>query len=327
MAVLTTSRGEVSNIFQLIGTKEDDITKSISWALANCPVFLNNVLQDLLKINIDAEDVIIKFQTSEKDKGRTDLEITDDVNFHIIIEAKRGWNLPGYDQLNLYSQRESLRKSKAKHKILVTMSECCDSFAKISLPGDNINGIPLLHLSWKRICRIAEQSRVGSNHAEKRLLDELVDYLGVVGTMQNKESNWVYVVSLGAGYPEKCSLSWRDIVNKRGMYFHPVGNHWPEVPPNYIAFRYDGELKSIHHIDDFIVTQNLHEDIPEMPDNVEKQKYYIYKLGPAIYPPKKTPNGPKVLMSARRWAMLDLLLTANTITEACIETDKRMQQN
>lgn len=86
--------GEVKSIFQLIGTHEDDITKSIAWALCNCSVFLKQIIANLLGIDVDPDKVRIKYQESEKDKGRTDLELTDDNLFYIIIEAKRGWILP-----------------------------------------------------------------------------------------------------------------------------------------------------------------------------------------------------------------------------------------
>lgn len=35
---------EVTSVFQLIGTLEDDITKSIAWALCNCPIFLKKII-------------------------------------------------------------------------------------------------------------------------------------------------------------------------------------------------------------------------------------------------------------------------------------------
>ena len=44
---------EVTSVFQLIGTLEDDITKSIAWALCNCPIFLKKIIYDVLKIDVD----------------------------------------------------------------------------------------------------------------------------------------------------------------------------------------------------------------------------------------------------------------------------------
>ena len=160
---------EVTSVFQLIGTFEDDITKSIAWALCNCPIFLKKIICDVLKIDVDPSKVRIKYQESEKNKGRTDLEITDDDLFYIIIEAKRGWILPGKDQLTLYSKRRNLVQSSAKHKAIVSMSECSDTYANSYLEIKQANGIPIMHLPWKRIYELAENSISESNNAQKNL--------------------------------------------------------------------------------------------------------------------------------------------------------------
>ena len=105
---------EINSIFQLIGNLENDITKSIAWALARCPEFLKAVIYEAISLEIDSKNVRIKYQEFEKGKGITDLEITDDFSFYIIIEAKSGWILPGAKQLTLYSQRRNFyRKSSS----------------------------------------------------------------------------------------------------------------------------------------------------------------------------------------------------------------------
>ena len=71
-------------------------------------IFLENIISDLLGIAIVPENVVIRFQESEADKGRTDLELTDNKQFYIIIEAKKGWGLPQSDQLTMYSQRKNI---------------------------------------------------------------------------------------------------------------------------------------------------------------------------------------------------------------------------
>lgn len=202
---------KVTSVFQLIGMLEDDITKSIAWALCNCPVFLKKIIDEVLNIYIDPSKVRIKYQESEKDKGRTDLELTDDL-FYVIIEAKKGWILPGKDQLSLYSQRRSLVQSSAKHKVIMSMSECSDTYANSYLPIKQANGIPIMHLPWKRIYELAENSISESNNLQKNLLRELMKYLGGLMTMQTQESNWVFVVSLGTSKPGSCDLTWIEIV-------------------------------------------------------------------------------------------------------------------
>lgn len=315
---------KVTSVFQLIGMLEDDITKSIAWALCNCPVFLKKIIDEVLNIYIDPSKVRIKYQESEKDKGRTDLELTDDL-FYVIIEAKKGWILPGKDQLSLYSQRRSLVQSSAKHKVIMSMSECSDTYANSYLPIKQANGIPIMHLPWKRIYELAENSISESNNLQKNLLRELMKYLGGLMTMQTQESNWVFVVSLGTSKPEDCDLTWIEIVQNNMKYFHPLGgNGWPKEPPNYIAFRYYGQLQSIHHIEDYVVTKKLHDEIPEMPDKVEGYDFFVYKLGPAIVPTKEVKTG-NIYASGRKWAMLDTLLTADTIADACNISKARME--
>jgi hypothetical protein len=38
-------------------------------------------------------------------------------------------------------------------------------------------------------------------------------------------------------------------------------------PPNYIGFRYEGRLQSVHHIDSFKIVHNLATDNPLWPEN------------------------------------------------------------
>lgn len=324
MAELLAGGSNVSSVFQLIGKLENDITKSIAWVLANCPFFLRDFINELFAINVDGDKVLIRYQHYENGKGITDLEITDNELFYIIIEAKRGWILPGADQINLYSKRKDLCRSNVKHKAIVTMSECSSIYAASHLPFTQINNIPVIHIPWSRVFELADISRKLSNNSEKLLLDELKEYLRGIMTMQTKESNWVYIVSLASSKPNDCNLTWIDIVNAKNKYFHPVGeNGWPKEPPNYIAFRYYGRLQSIHHIEGYVVTDNLHTEIPEMPDYVESTNFYVYTLGPAIVPTKIVKTG-KIYASGRKWAMLDTLFICDTIADACNLSKARM---
>ena len=98
------------------------------------------------------------------------------------------------------------------------------------------------------------------------------------------------------------------------------------TPPNYIAFRYSGALKAIHHIDEAVMTKDLSDIAPGiLPPFPVADPHFLYSLGPAIHPHRRVPAGPKVLRSNRVWAALDLLLTSSSITEAMLESKKRRE--
>ena len=317
MGELTAYGSQVTSVFQLIGTLENDITKSIAWAFCQCSSFSKLVFDELFGIDCNPDNILISYQQWEAKKGITDLEITDNDLFYVIIEAKRGWVLPGSEQLTLYSERKSLTDIQAKNKAIITMSECSDDYAAAYLPFKCINGIPIKHLSWKHLYEIAVGATGQSSFAERRILKELTNYLGRIMTVQEKTSNWVFVVSLSYTKAEGSNLSYVDIVEKKGKYYHPFGvRGWPKEAPNYIAFRYDGRLQSIHHIEDYVITKRIHDIIPELPDEEWETSHFVYTLGPAIKPSKTVKTG-NIYASGRKWAMLDLLLTSDTIAEAC----------
>lgn len=324
MATLESYGKEIHSIFQLLGDKENDITLSMSWALAKCSEFLKALIISITGIAPPNDDISILNQRYDANTGITDIEITDFQTFHMIIEAKRGWILPSADQLTKYSLRSDFQNSPCGKKYIVTMSECTHPYADAYLPFHEINQIPVKHISYREIYQMAKAVRPVSNNEEKHLLDEFCEYLKGLMTMQKLDSNMVYVVALGTQTPEHCSLTWIDIVQRYGKYFCPVGgNGWPKEPPNYIAFRYYGQLQAIHHIDGYTVTRNLHDEIPEMPDEIWDTNHYVYQLGPAIRPNKVVKTG-KIFRNGRVWAMLDTLLTCDTISEARDLTQARL---
>ena len=133
--------------------------------------------------------------------------------------------------------------------------------------------------------------------------------------MQPQESNWVYVLALAQGSPNGWNISWIDIVKEKLKYFHPLGGRgWPKVPPNYIAFRYNGRLQSIHHIESYTVFTNPHQEIPEITSE-EWGPHFLYFLGPAMKPSKEIKTG-KIYPNGRVWCMLDTLLVCDTVAEA-----------
>jgi hypothetical protein len=344
MSTLTAYGYEITNVFQLMGMLENDITKSIAWGMVNSPKFLNRIINELISkipgmnsnLRINSKEVLFLFQEYEKNYGITDLEITDNKNFYFIIEAKKGLNLPEINQLSLYSQRGKINKSQVKHKAIFSMSACSDQFAGIFLLKNNaqniniqvdytnktINNITVRHLPWKTIYEIADSAKKDSALNEKKLLEELIEYIGGLMKMQSRESNWVYIVSLSNDSAFGTEITWMDVVEKYNRYFHPLGTGgWPKEPINYIAFRYNGKLQSIHYIDDYVISDNLNNQIPNMPNQTLNSPYLVYTLGPAII--RKNVKTGNIVRATRRWAMLDALLTEDTIYDACELSNKR----
>ncbi|MBC9785528.1 hypothetical protein H1S01_13555 [Heliobacterium chlorum] len=321
MANLYLHNREVNSVFQLLGDHENDISYSVAWGLSQCPAFLREFLFNVIQWQGPVNEVEIRMQQHEHDKGFTDIEIVLQGHFHLIIEAKRGWNLPTTAQLQKYSTRDSFVKSLAPIKRLVVLSECSKAYAALYVPN-TINGFQVDSISWKDVFQFSSNAYSSGTNAEKRLLQELNVYLGGLMTMQKKDSNLVYVVSIGQGNPDGWALSWRDIVNVKQKYFHPVGgNGWPKEPPNYIAFRYDGKLQSIHYVQGYDVVKNMSTIFPEA-KNEDWEPHFVYHLGPAFAPNKEVKTG-NIYPTGRVWCMLDTLLTCDTISEARDLTKQR----
>lgn len=319
MADLYIFNDKIESIFQLLGQKENDISYSVGYAFSNCRHFLQKFLQHIkIKTPFDPDKIKIRLQAHEKDKGFTDFEIIQDNEFHIVVEAKRGWNFPSKDQLDKYATRLSFAASTAKDKRIIVFNESIPAFTKTHFGITAIRTIPVEVVSWSDIQKIASSSKSIGRDTENRLLKELNIYLDKISSMQKIDSNWVYVVSLGSGIPDKWSISWQDIVNKQSKYFHPVGGSkggWPAEPPNYIAFRYGGKLQSIHHIEKYEVFTDPSLHFKTIPKGTW-DPHYLYHLGPAIRPTHEVKAGKKIIRSMRVWAMLDLLLTSETIQDA-----------
>lgn len=169
-------------------------------------------------------------------------------------------------QLELYAARAPLTERQTPLRRLVVLSECSPEYARLYLPDEEIDGVPVVHLSWRELSGLATRARRAGAPAEKRLLDDLNGYLRGLMTMQQVDSNWVYVVVLSHDQAPGWDCSWVEIVTRYHTYFHPAGAGWPKQPPNYIAFRFDGQLQSIHHIESYEVVRSL---IGKHPGNID----------------------------------------------------------
>jgi hypothetical protein len=323
MSNLYLHKQPVKSIFNLLGKTENAITSSLGWALSSSPELLRKFLKKVTSVtrHYNVDRLVVSLQEFRKKSGITDIEIRDEdcgENLHVIIEAKRGWDLPSKKQLKKYVPR--FRQTKAQAPVIVTMSECSEDYAH-EYGVKDVNGIPVRHISWSDVNSLS-QTKSGT-HAEKHLMQQLRNYLSTIVNMQQQESNWVYVVSLSHTEWAK-GLSFIQTVEKRRRYFHPTGGAggFPKEPPNYIGFRYGSVLQSIHHIESWEVFKNFHKHFPESPDWEENKTFFLYRLGPPIRPTHTVKSG-KVVRALRVWAMLDLLLTCATISDARDASDKR----
>jgi hypothetical protein len=90
--------------------------------------------------------------------------------------------------------------------------------------------IPIVPVSWGELAQLLSDHRCDCTVNQRFLVDELLNYLRRIITMQQADSNWVFVVALSERTPEGWGISWIDIVAKELRYFHPVGKRLPPPP-------------------------------------------------------------------------------------------------
>ncbi len=317
MTVITIHGRSVHTVFDLLGQRENDLTYALGWGLANAPELTRSFLADLYGFDV-GEPTLISLQESGGDRGYTDIELVTE-NAHLVIEAKRGWVVPTVAQLARYVPRLAL----SPNPMLVALTECSRAFARRRLPAD-VGGVAVKHCSWAHLVKITDEAGRRGRHAERRLVAELGRYLRGVMTMQDVTSNSTYVVALSQKTPPGWTISLRDVVLQKARYFHPygAGGGWPTVPPNYLAFRWNGHVQQINHVEGYVVVDDLHGAVEEIPAGDASISHIVYRLGPPIHLPQPLPSGTNY-WDSRLWVALDLLLTSATLQEALAATKAR----
>jgi hypothetical protein len=311
---LTRYGKEVSSVFDLLGRDENDLTAALGFTLARSPRLLHLMLQRL-GLHLDDEDVVVRLETRD-DHGRTDLEI-DSGNHLIIIEAKRGWLVPGETQLTKYAPRVAAYGSGA----LVSLSAATEQWAGQTLPIA-VQGVPVIHLPWEGVRLDLAAARTAVRGRERVWLDEFQDYLRKAIKMRDPADCWTYCVVISNNRPGNGGpRTFRDFVTGEGCYFHPYGwgKGWPRTPPNFLAFRWDGQVQQIHRVTRAEVIPNLQARWPNIPQADDTGRpHAVYYLGPQL-PGTPIPNGARY-RAQRRWVILDYLLSSPTLREALHQT-------
>ncbi|MFL7024241.1 hypothetical protein BCS58_08010 [Enterovibrio norvegicus] len=325
MSELALFNNECKTVFGLNGFDEDSATYALGWTLNKSPTLLNLFLSNIfVSLPFDVEKVSIDLQKSDG-KSFTDIEIKQQSVFHIIVEAKKGWVLPGNEQLEKYRSRFDADDGNyvEASRVFVSMSAASEEYASRRLDGD-IGGYPLTHLSWKSVVGLIEKAgSTTKSVTEKLWLGECQEHLKGYISMTNPTSNLAYCVVLSKNCVGEGEYTWVDVVEKDLSYFHPVGiKGWPVNPPNYIAFRKDGALMSVHRINEYKVVSNVREENDNWP--VTEGDHFVYKLGSPMKPEKPLKNG-KIYATGRVWCALDTLLSGDyaSIADARDETQRR----
>ncbi|HZR59048.1 MAG TPA: hypothetical protein VFA74_19430 [Terriglobales bacterium] len=323
MARLLLYGRDVPTIFNAVrgfGLLENDMTRAVGWALAKCDFFRTEFVRTLAKVDSGGSaEVVLSLQSHKSESGITDIELELDGQFHMIVEAKRGWELPSRQQLEMYGLR--LVPGAFPCKVLVALTDATPEHAAVHLECRSVSGIPVIPFSWGELLKLVQKSQNSRNLKERYIMGELVNYLRDLATLQDIHSNLVWVAPLKDETPQGWHVSWIDIVWKKLRYFHPLSRNFPKVPPNYFAFRYLGKLQSIHHVERYELVPDAHAVIPEIPAG-EIIDHMVYTLGSPFRPEHEVKLG-------NRWGpahcqcMIDTLFTCKTLEEAVNLTKSR----
>ena len=219
----------MTNIFELIGSNEDDLTASLGWCLTKCPKFLKE-FADHFNMPALTDAASINLQVADK-AGRTDIETWAPAQAVAIIEAKVGFTLPSLDQLSKYADRESFQSDPANRKSIIVISDYEAEVArKLTDTPRSISGIDVQYLAWGKIISLINMAIEGSNAAQKRLLNQYKDYLETHVTTKNINSNEVWITSLSTNAFGNHGLTFIDYVEKERTYFHPIRKGYPSTP-------------------------------------------------------------------------------------------------
>lgn len=314
---------EVESVFALKRDNENSITYALGWSLSQSSALLAALGEDLFGRPIEFDDARVGLQQSGQDGGFTDVEIISPSVPHTIIEAKRNWELPGKAQLRKYVPR--IKKETGRGGLIVSLSAASQAYAADKLPNE-LGGVRVKHRSWDDLSKIVSDAYGRTTRFGERLwLHQLQKHLRGYILMRDMKDNTVFVVSLSSkAINEGDNLyTWVDVVEKDGKYFHPVGNRWPVIPPNYIGFRLGGRLRSVHHIESYEVVTDLSRKNRRWPGT--DKDHFVYKLGPGMQPAKEIKNG-KIFPNGRYWCAIDTLLSGRfkTISDARDETNRRL---
>jgi len=313
----------VETIFDLLGHDENDMTAALGWCLARSPALMASFMAQVADGAVPTKPVVELQRHEAEDGGFTDVEVRSP-EVHIVVEAKRGWALPSEAQMHRYDAR--FADFAAERQAFVVLNPLVDAVVRRRLATwSPPHPVQPVVLGWSRVVGLADRaSRLGTRE-DRLFVQQLAAYIRGVADMRDTNTNSVHVVSLTRnvweGWPS--DLSPVDEVEKHRVYHYPTrGGNYPKIVPNYMGFRYDGKLQSIHHVDDYVVVDSPFGLIPGAPKLEWEEPAYLLRLGPPFGPNHEVRTGVGIFRAAPVTADLDLL-TCQTVSEARDATKAR----
>ena len=156
MAKLTAHGREVSTFFDLLGRDENAMTASLGWVLYRCNGFVQELVKSFGFAEGCSEHLFIRLQEHSEGTGVTDIELHDYGKFRIVVEAKRGFNIPSTKQLEKYAKRLKESEDTKAEKLLVVLAESDRDghWLKKNTPTE-VNGVDIKTISWHRLRSMA----------------------------------------------------------------------------------------------------------------------------------------------------------------------------
>lgn len=128
--------------------------------------------------------------------------------------------------------------------------------------------MPVIHIAWEQVRLDLATARGKARGQQRAWLDEFHDYLRKAIKMREPADSWTYCVVIsrdrpGGGGPR----TFRDFVIGERCYFLPYGKGWPRRPPNFLAFRCDGQVQRVHRVIQAEVIPNPQARWPDIPED------------------------------------------------------------
>jgi hypothetical protein len=230
MGELTRYGRNSASVFDLLGRGEVDLTAALGWALTRSPALLG-ALWERLGMPGDPSAVEAALEVAD-DLGRTDLELTRP-DALVVIEAKKGWLVPGEVQLSKYLGRFDAFGAQ----LLVNLSDSSAEWAHHQLP-DHVGGVLVRHVLWDDIRVDVRAARQATRSPERLWLNKFSNYLMGATAVRDVADHWVFCVVVSSASADVGGRTFRDFVLEERIYFHPYGgsNGCPKRPPKFMAF-------------------------------------------------------------------------------------------